>query len=116
MLSPLPKDVLKKMNARGEQGLLGEKKKKKKSDMEERDGQCVEGVQARAGPTPPAGFRCHSRSSTEGTAPQATGRCPWRVPSRPFYGQRNETQRGGLLNPYKLGDSPGASLNLCLPF
>lgn len=28
MLSPLPKDVLKKVNARGEQGLLGKKKKK----------------------------------------------------------------------------------------
>lgn len=67
MLSPLPKDVFKKMNPRGHQGLA---KKKKKRNLEEKDGQCLEG--SRTGATPPVGFRCHSRSTIKGKAPQAT--------------------------------------------
>lgn len=59
----------------------GIKKEKENSDLEEKT--CRTWKKPRAGPTHLPGSGATSRS-TESTALQATGSCPWRVPSRPF--------------------------------
>ena len=69
------------MCLRRDQGLLGGKKLKN-SDLEEKMGRTWK--RPKAGPTHLQGSDATGRSSAESTALQVTGRCPSRVPSRPF--------------------------------
>ena len=108
-LSPFPKDVFKKMNTREDRGGGGGRPWTWKKQM----GSAWKGQVwswARTGVQVPQQIlprKCSSKGHQY---------VSWRVPSRPIHRQRKETQRGTLLSPCRLGFSPGASLNFCLPF